>query len=315
MICLFILGTVSHARVKVPAGWDFCWFYSLCIPRTQSRVWQYMFIECRNEQIISVPRGCISPAAPNTLLACQCPLSLGLAGQTSTPHNPCPTSPVPSTASVSCPNALWKAGKGRKRKAQVFPSLGTSFAFLSLPTGHCCGLGCIQALIWDNLSGSIRRVTIPSGTFPLWLVGIVFSIPCHLWKTKGSNRERSRKEHGRNKVSGKCMGLCVVAYSIWVQKKHWVLCACVWYDPQGEKCWGLMIGEARLAFHLNHMCWANGPKSHIPTPALFFSSKRFDIYPAYCPWTVVMSRAFIKLKTHGSTIHSNLAFPLNVIEV
>ena len=38
-------------------------------------------------------------------------------------------------------------GKGKKRKAQAFPSLGTSFAFLSLPTGRCCGLGCIQALI------------------------------------------------------------------------------------------------------------------------------------------------------------------------
>lgn len=60
---------------------------------------------------------------------------------------PLPASPVQSTASVSCPDALWKAGKGRKRKGQAFPSLGTSFAFLSLPTGRCCGLSCIQALI------------------------------------------------------------------------------------------------------------------------------------------------------------------------
>ena len=90
---------------------------------------------------------------------------------------PLPTSPVPSTASVSCPDALWKAGKGRKRKAQAFPSLGTSFAFLSLPTGRCCGLGCIQALIWHNLSGSIWRVTIPSGIFPLWLAGDCFLNP------------------------------------------------------------------------------------------------------------------------------------------
>ena len=115
-ICLFWELSVSHARAKGPAGWEFCWFYSLCIPRTQSRVWQYMFIEWRNEQIISVPRGCISPAVPNTLLTRQCPLSLGLAGQTSTPHNPCQPAlynPQPQSHAQMLCGRLGREGKGR----------------------------------------------------------------------------------------------------------------------------------------------------------------------------------------------------------